>query len=663
MNRSLLFALGLFLLADSLPARAEICVWTGDATDRVWSTGMNWVCSPSGDERPPTSSDDAIVATAFNDVIRLVSAVTVRSLGLDGPRLFLTDEAGTQNFDLTVLQALVWSGGALLGTLPTAPRSTLTVGGVATLDGGDKTLSGNVILELTGGAVWDAGRFVFEAYSTLRNAAGSTFAIAHPGDITMFTFQNATTLIENHGTMIKRPSSTGTTAFIRFHNTGLLAVNGGTLALNGTGSMHIVADVVVESGATLAVQGTHTFDATTVGGAGTFHLNNGAVNFELGSTLTSAFLLTAGTFNANSPGFSPTSYTHDGAGSHFFGTDSARVDGPMTWSGGSIGGGRTLRVNGPARITGSAQKTLCCGLKLVFAGGARWDDGPLLLTSLASINNPPGQTFEIAHVGDQSMTSSGLAFFDNEGRLRKSEAGRTTFGPFLSNDTTGTVEGVGTLVFRLVPQDRGVVAPGLFAPGLLTYEGDYEMSAASAGLDIELGGLAPGTGHDQLAVVGSATLGGTLLLSLTDGFTPTVGDAFTILTATDSVSGTFNDIDVPSGYVFSVDYNAQSVVVTILAGTSTSTPASLPEAFVLRKAFPNPFQTVASIGYDTPVAGEVSVEVFDVLGRRVARLEAGHVDAGTHEVRFDAARLPAGVYLVRLRAGNVVKTQQVTVLR
>ncbi len=46
-------------------------------------------------------------------------------------------------------------------------------------------------------------------------------------------------------------------------------------------------------------------------------------------------------------------------------------------------------------------------------------------------------------------------------------------------------------------------------------------------------------------------------------------------------------------------------------------------------------------------ASEVTVAVFDVLGRRVAVLHEGQTEAGTHRLAFDGAALPSGVYLVR----------------
>lgn len=86
-------------------------------------------------------------------------------------------------------------------------------------------------------------------------------------------------------------------------------------------------------------------------------------------------------------------------------------------------------------------------------------------------------------------------------------------------------------------------------------------------VEIELGGLTPVAEYDQLIVnqFGTANLGGTLDLSLINGFVPQDGDAFTILTA-GVISGSFMDdlvtpVNFPTGVTFEVIYEAKKVVL------------------------------------------------------------------------------------------------------
>lgn len=99
-------------------------------------------------------------------------------------------------------------------------------------------------------------------------------------------------------------------------------------------------------------------------------------------------------------------------------------------------------------------------------------------------------------------------------------------------------------------------------------------------------------------------------------------------------------------------------------GVSISLPPDTrPLEFNLHKNYPNPFNPVTVIRYQLPVNSEVRLEVFDILGRRVAVLVDGLVEAGTHEVSFDASTLASGVYLYRLQAGDFVQARQMVLVK
>ena len=86
-------------------------------------------------------------------------------------------------------------------------------------------------------------------------------------------------------------------------------------------------------------------------------------------------------------------------------------------------------------------------------------------------------------------------------------------------------------------------------------------------------------------------------------------------------------------------------------------------AFGIAAAFPNPTARRASVRYALDQPGDVRLEAYDVLGRRVAVLAEGAQAAGDHEATFDASALPAGVYVLRLTAGAQTATARVTVAR
>ncbi len=80
-------------------------------------------------------------------------------------------------------------------------------------------------------------------------------------------------------------------------------------------------------------------------------------------------------------------------------------------------------------------------------------------------------------------------------------------------------------------------------------------------------------------------------------------------------------------------------------------------------AYPNPFARSTEIAFALDKASNVSLVVYDVRGREVARLVEGTMEAGQHNVTFDAASLPSGVYVYRLATEAGVETGRITLIR
>ena len=118
---------------------------------------------------------------------------------------------------------------------------------------------------------------------------------------------------------------------------------------------------------------------------------------------------------------------------------------------------------------------------------------------------------------------------------------------------------------------------------------------------------------------------------------------------------------LPSGTIIVSDIN-RGLFVLGFSETSTVDTAGTPEAPATRLAlFPNPTAGAARLHLTVAEPGPVTVEVFDVLGRRAAVLHAGPV--GADGLQLTTGALPAGTYLVRARGERFVTTERLTVTR
>jgi hypothetical protein len=90
---------------------------------------------------------------------------------------------------------------------------------------------------------------------------------------------------------------------------------------------------------------------------------------------------------------------------------------------------------------------------------------------------------------------------------------------------------------------------------------------------------------------------------------------------------------------------------------------NLPERFALERNYPNPFNLRTTIRYALPNEADVKLEVYDVLGRRVALLKEGKKQAGWHRTIFCAEDLSNGMYLYRLHAGAFAQGDKMVLLK
>ena len=140
------------------------------------------------------------------------------------------------------------------------------------------------------------------------------------------------------------------------------------------------------------------------------------------------------------------------------------------------------------------------------------------------------------------------------------------------------------------------------------------------------------------------------------GFVPGFG------TTTEPKTYSFVDEDVTIGsYKYQlkqIDFDGSFEYSNIVEVT-----VGIPTEYLLEQNFPNPFNPTTTIKYDLSDVSQVSVIIYDILGRKVKDLVNEKQDAGRYEIQFDASNLASGIYLYQIRAGSFVSTKKMILLR
>ncbi len=89
----------------------------------------------------------------------------------------------------------------------------------------------------------------------------------------------------------------------------------------------------------------------------------------------------------------------------------------------------------------------------------------------------------------------------------------------------------------------------------------------------------------------------------------------------------------------------------------------IPSAYYISQNYPNPFNPTTTIKFDLPKDGLITLEVYDILGRKITTLVNEHRNAGRYEQTFDASSLVSGVYVYKLHAGEFVSSKKMILLK
>jgi len=505
-------------------------------------------------------------------------------IGINNPGFaFTLNNAGiidaNQSSSLTV---------AATNTVTNTGTLEATAGGALLLTGGTFNNTGGLIQAAGANSVVDFNGATITG-GTLTTQSGGT--IQNSGVATLDGTTNSPTI--SNGSTVTLLNATSTTLL------GTIT-NNGTIALNSTGSftdLHISGNVTLTGTGTLALSDSPnnrifasgsdslTNDVNhTIQGSGQLGINNSGFGFTLTNNGTilanqsnalniapSGNTTNNGTFQANSGStlfMNGTLTNYDPGTSTLTGGTYNAFSGSIQLSQANTGTG--------AVITTNAATILLDGASAQIADGS----GNSILQGFLSNNSAAGH-FTIQNGANLTSAS---ADFTNAGNMTiganstftvggshdfVQTGGTTTLGASTSilavasghsvDINGGTIQGIGTIQGNLnnaATVADSFVHPGLAgAAGILTVTGNY-MDPPSSHLFIDIGGPNAGLGgFSQLQVGGTASLGGELDVSLINGFTPTDGELFAILTS-GGLSGSFTDNVIQDGNVtFTVEYS------------------------------------------------------------------------------------------------------------
>ena len=98
-------------------------------------------------------------------------------------------------------------------------------------------------------------------------------------------------------------------------------------------------------------------------------------------------------------------------------------------------------------------------------------------------------------------------------------------------------------------------------------------------------------------------------------------------------------------------------------GTDVEKYPDTPVTFALQQNYPNPFNPATTFEFSIPSSGMVTLEIYNILGQRVATLISEDLSVGSHSHYWDAQGLSSGVYIYRLQAGGLAVSRKMLLLK
>jgi predicted Rdx family selenoprotein len=269
--------------------------------------------------------------------------------------------------------------------------------------------------------------------------------------------------------------------------------NGNPPSFNNAGTMDVEASIVYISGFSPNLE-----TGSVLKGAG--HLGNTTLNISGDITVQDFELIYGNTIT---------------------GTGNGTITGTLNWLGGTVGCALTVASGGVLNISGDGDKYLSGGV-LTNGGTVNWSGGNIRLDYGAVVNNLAGGTFNVLCAKVLYWSNGNQASFSNAGIFRKSGDGGTAYLSGINPTNTGLME---------------------LLSGSLSVSGNFAQSETGK-IKMQIAGSSPGAEYNQMIVNGQANLAGLFEATFANGFVPSNGQTFTLMSFGSRMSG-FSAIESP----------------------------------------------------------------------------------------------------------------------
>ncbi|HRE42166.1 MAG TPA: T9SS type A sorting domain-containing protein [Ignavibacteria bacterium] len=129
----------------------------------------------------------------------------------------------------------------------------------------------------------------------------------------------------------------------------------------------------------------------------------------------------------------------------------------------------------------------------------------------------------------------------------------------------------------------------------------------------------------------------------------------------DNIINVFSDNRLyPNGDVY---FNIMSFRNPDSVVSVTNISSVIPKDFDLKQNYPNPFNPETNIEFEIPKTSEVSISVYDALGREISKLLNKQLNPGKYKINWNAESLPSGVYFYNLTTNNFSQTKRMILIK